>query len=270
MANGGATSRGAHCLLDRRMTDSYSVQLMRYAIISDMHSNLPATRAVFDDIDRNRPDAIVCLGDLTGYGASPNEVVDMVREREVPCVMGNHDAAACGKEEPWFFRSAAKRAIEWHGQAIRADNRAWLATLPEQIQFGEYCLAVHGSPGNRDDYIIDWLDAVRAMEHLDDQQRRVCFYGHSHRVALFNTNGLTVEKPKNQQYKVDSRSRFLINPGAVGQPRDGDVRAAYAIYDADAQEVEFRRVEYDIGKAQHDILEAGLPPALASRLEKGK
>lgn len=243
---------------------------MLYAIISDLHSNLPATRAVLDDIDRQNPDAIMCLGDLTGYGASPNEVVDILRERNIPSVMGNHDAAASGKEEPWFFRSAAKRAIQWQNSAIRPDNRAWLAQLPEQIEFAGCCLAVHGSPGNRDDYIIDWLDAVRAMEHLNDKERRVCFFGHSHRVALFNTNGLTVENPKTQRYTVDQRSRFLINPGAVGQPRDGDPRAAYAMFDIDAGTIEFRRVEYDISEAQQHILAAGLPPALASRLEKGK
>jgi len=244
---------------------------MIIAIIADLHSNLEATQAVFAEIDRRSPDRVLCLGDLTGYNANPNEVVDIIRDREIPTVMGNHDAAVCGLEDPWFFRSAAKRAIEWQIETLREDNRRWLASCPEQIQFGGAFLGVHGSPSSRDDYIIDWLDAMRQLEYLNGRQTvRACFFGHSHRPSFFSEKGNTNAPNLTEVRQLNAANRFFINPGAVGQPRDRDPRAAFGLFDLEKLTFEFCRVEYAIDACARRILDAGLPSELARRLAKGK
>lgn len=244
---------------------------MRIALIADLHSNLEATTAVLNEIDRRAPDKILCLGDLTGYNANPNEVVDLVRERQIPTIMGNHDAAVCGLEDPWFFRSAAKRAIEWQVEQLRDDNRRWLAALPEQIQFAGHCLGVHGSPSSRDDYIIDWLDAMRQLEYLNGRENiKVCFFGHSHRPSFFSEKGTTNPSNGSAEHTLHPSNRYFINPGAVGQPRDRDPRAAFGIYDSDRMHFEFCRVEYELETTARKIAMVGLPNDLARRLAKGK
>ena len=244
---------------------------MLIAIVADLHSNLEATRAVFKDIDFHRPDKVLCLGDLTGYNANPNEVIDIIRERGIPTVMGNHDAAVCGMEDPWFFRSGAKRAIEWQSGILRSDNRAWLETLPDQIHFRGVYLAVHGSPSSRDDYIVDWLDAMRQLEQLNGRGNlNICFFGHSHRPSFFSEQG-NINGPDIANLRpIQTANRYFINPGAVGQPRDRDPRAAYGYVDTEKLTFEFCRVEYDIGRAAQKVAEAGLPEELALRLAKGK
>ena len=242
---------------------------MQIAIIADLHANLEATRAVFDELDRRKPDRIICLGDLTGYNANPNEVVDIVRERQIPTLMGNHDAAVCGIEDPWFFRAAAKKVIEWQCEQVREDNRRWLSSLPEQITFRGNCLGVHGSPSSRDDYIIDWLDAMRQLEFLNGRDVTACFFGHSHRPSFFSEKGNTTFNSSNVR-QLHPSNRYFINPGAVGQPRDRDPRAAFGIYDGEKMTFEFCRVDYDIDACQRKIIQAGLPDELAKRLSKGK
>lgn len=242
---------------------------MQIAIIADLHANLEATLAVFREIDKRKPDKIVCLGDLTGYNANPNEVVDIIREREIPCIMGNHDAAVCGIEDPWFFRAAAKQVIEWQVDEIRDDNRRWLAMCPEQVVFRSTCLGVHGSPSSRDDYIIDWLDAMRQLEYLNGRDVTICFFGHSHRPSFFSEKGNTTVSNSNIR-QFHPANRYFVNPGAVGQPRDRDPRAAFGIFDTDKMTFEFCRTEYDIDTCQRKILAAGLPLELARRLAVGK
>ena len=242
---------------------------MQIAIIADLHANLEATLAVFREIDRRKPDKIVCLGDLTGYNANPNEVVDIIRDREIPCIMGNHDAAVCGIEDPWFFRAAAKQVIEWQVDEIRDDNRRWLAMCPEQVVFRGTCLGVHGSPSSRDDYIIDWLDAMRQLEYLNGRDVTICFFGHSHRPSFFSEKGNTTVSNSNIRQFLPA-NRYFVNPGAVGQPRDRDPRAAYGIFDTEKMTFEFCRIEYDIDTCQRKIMAAGLPLELARRLAVGK
>jgi predicted phosphodiesterase len=251
---------------------------MLIGLISDLHANLEATLAVLRELDRTGPDTVVSLGDLTGYGANPNEVVDLIRERHIPTIMGNHDAVVSGLEEPWFFRESAKRAVAWQAERLREDNRKWLASLPEQARFNGCCLGVHGSPSNRDEYINDWLDAVRQVDVMNEQHAHICFFGHSHKAALFSETGHTPYEngpsqagfPQKAAYKLEDGNRYLINPGSVGQPRDGDLRAAFGLFDLEGKAFEFRRVEYDVALAQRKILKAGLPPDLASRLSLGK
>ncbi len=243
---------------------------MLIAVISDLHSNLEATLAVFAEIDKRKPDGIVCLGDLTGYNANPNEVLDEVRGRNIPCIMGNHDAACCGLEDPWFFRAAAKRVIQWQNRILRDEHKEYLKNLNEQVAFFNECLGVHGSPGHRDDYIIDWLDAMRQVEHIDKAKRRICFFGHSHRQAFFSDKGATELTGQQDIYHLHPMNKYFLNPGAVGQPRDRDPRAAFMFFETERMTVEYCRVEYDIETTQRRIIEAGLPSELAKRLAKGK
>lgn len=243
---------------------------MLFGIIADLHANLEATLAVFNELDKIGPDGLVCLGDLAGYNANPNEVIDVVRERQMPVVMGNHDAVACGLEESWFFNSKAAKAVNWHNKCLRKDNKEWLATAQKQVQFHQDCLAVHGSPGNRDDYIMDWLDAMRQVEFMNHTSTMVCFFGHSHRASLFSERGNTFQMGSSAPYSLNSGNRYLINPGSVGQPRDRDPRAAFGLFDADAMTFEFRRVEYDIMATAEKVVKAGLPVELAQRLTMGK
>jgi len=243
---------------------------MQIAIIADLHANLEATRAVFKEIDKRKPDKIICLGDLTGYNADPNEVIDLVRERETPTVMGNHDAAVCGLEDPWFFRASAKKAIEWQYEQLRDDNRRWLSGCPEEITFKGSYLCVHGSPSSRDDYIIDWLDAMRQLEFINGRDVSVCFFGHSHRASFFSEKGNSGSSVGPDIRQLHPSNRYFINPGAVGQPRDRDPRAAFGILDLDKMTFQFCRAEYDIELCQRKIVQVGLPPELARRLSKGK
>lgn len=243
---------------------------MLVAIIADLHANLEATVAVLAKLDEIRPDTAVCLGDLVGYNANPNEVVDLIRERGIPCLMGNHDAAVSGLEEPWFFNARAQAAILWQRERLREDNRQWLAALPPHLYFNDYCVGVHGAPGNRDDYILDWLDAVRQVEYLSKMGARVCFFGHSHRASFFGERGTIPFNGGTVRCALHRDNRYFINPGSIGQPRDQDPRAAFGLYDTDAQMFEFCRVDYDISGAASRILAAGLPGELAARLSVGR
>jgi diadenosine tetraphosphatase ApaH/serine/threonine PP2A family protein phosphatase len=243
---------------------------MLVGIIADLHANLEATLAVFRRLDEIRPDRLVCLGDLAGYNTNPNEVIDIIRERRIPCLMGNHDAAASGLEEPWFFNSRAQAALKWQIERLRDDNRQFLRELPEQLAFHEGCLGVHGSPGNRDDYILDWLDAVGQVKYLEEKGAWLCFFGHSHHASLFSERGAAHINEKTGRWTLYRGNRYFINPGAVGQPRDRDPRAAFGIFDTEANTFEFHRVPYDIETTARKILAVGLPPELAARLSAGR
>ena len=243
---------------------------MVIGIVADLHANLEATQAVLARLDEIRPDKVICLGDLAGYNANPNEVIDLIRERNIACLMGNHDAAACGLEEPWFFNSRARSAIAWQALQIRDDNRAWLRTLPKTLNLEGHAIAVHGAPGNRDDYILDWLDAMRQIDHLDEVGARICFFGHSHRASLFSERSGADFTGGTVRFSLHRANRYFINPGSVGQPRDHDSRAAFGLYDPDNHTFEFCRVKYDIDAAARRILACGLPRELAARLSTGR
>lgn len=245
---------------------------MFVAIVADLHANLEAVQSVFRRIDQRKPDQVCCLGDLTGYNSNPNEVIDIVREREVPTIMGNHDAAVCGLEVPWFFCVSATRAIEWQRERLREDNRQWLAAVPRQIAFDGCCVGVHGSPDCRDGYILDWLDAMRQIECLNAMDKRICLFGHSHKASCFSEEraSASTSVSPGTVFSLKPGNHYFLNPGAVGQPRDRDPRAAFAFFDSDKSTFEFSRVEYDLDKCARKIMRAGLPPDLAWRLRKGR
>ena len=243
---------------------------MRFAVITDIHANLEAIEAVLKEIDGINIDQIFSLGDIVGYNANPNECVDIIREREIVSVLGNHDAAICGLEDAWFFRAAARQAAEWTKERLRDDNKKFLSQLPEEMTFNKVCLGVHGSPTSKDDYIIDWLDAMRQLEYLEGRAIDICFFGHSHRPAIFSEKGSNHCLETSKVHTLNAGNRYFINPGAVGQPRDKDWRAAFCVVDSDSATVEFHRVPYDIDKCCEKLRHAGLPQELARRLKKGR
>ncbi len=244
---------------------------MLIGIMADLHSNIEATKAVLKALDDIGPERIICLGDIVGYNADPNAVIDIIRERTITRIIGNHDAIVSGLEDPSFFYSSkALVALEWHLEHVREDNRQWLAKAPKQAVFEEQFLAVHGAPSDRDAYINDWLDAMREFAALDGTGTRVCFFGHSHRPSIFGEYNCVATTAKSSKLTLSPSNRYLINPGSVGQPRDHDPRAAFGLFDTEAMTFEFCRVEYDVASVARKVIAAGLPKKLAERLFKGR
>lgn len=267
---------------------------MRYLVLTDVHANLEALEACLAHAGARGYDATIVLGDLVGYGADPNGVVARVRAlAPAAIVRGNHDKVACGIDQADGFNAVAKRAARWTLDALTPEHRAWLAALPRGPRtVGEAIEVCHGSPANEDAYIFDELDALRALR---TSRRPLCLYGHTHAPASFElADGapgaleITPESPGvapgfsqsggRRESRSDGRtdialregSKYLVNPGSVGQPRDGDPRAAYAIVDERARRVELFRVRYAVTSAQAKVVRAGLPEVLAQRLAVGR
>jgi predicted phosphodiesterase len=247
---------------------------MRYLILSDVHSNLEALDAVLRQAPREAYDSLIVLGDIVGYGADPNAVVERVRAL-VPDVIirGNHDKVASGVESADGFNEAARRAAMWTHNALSAENRAYLASLqPGPVLVNETLEICHGSPIDEDEYIFEPTDAIEAMRAME---RPLCFFGHTHvQIAYWLEGGsfdvLVTGADEETPLALEPGKSYLINPGSVGQPRDGDARAAYAVYDSSNRIVALRRVMYPVVEAQAKIAAAGLPEGLARRLALGK
>lgn len=247
---------------------------MRYLVLSDIHANLEAFEAVMDAGAGARCDRVLLLGDLVGYGADPNAVVERVRAmRDVVVIRGNHDKVAAGVETVEGFNHMARLAIAWTAAALTEDNRAYLAALPSgPIDVDAIVEICHGTPFDEDVYVFDDLDALRSIR---TSRRPVCLYGHTHVPAAFQLQGDELQligPPRGERFRLslDEDGRYLVNCGSVGQPRDGDPRAAYAILDTDARTLTIFRVDYDLPAAQAKILAAGLPEVLAQRLGMGR
>lgn len=240
---------------------------MRYAIISDIHSNLEALEAVLAKISELRTDDILCLGDIVGYNANPNECIDIVRRTGIRCIMGNHDSRASGLEEPDNFTPLAKEAVLWTRDQLSEDNKGFLRKLPRELTIERFII-FHGSIRDTDCYIIDKKDALGNFHLLENLPGdiKLGFYGHTHvRVALSLQRGKVFLEPDGE-LKLSAWKRYLINPGSVGQPRDRDPRASFLIYDEFNKKVDFYRTDYDRAATQKKIIEAGLPVELAARL----
>lgn len=243
---------------------------MRYAIISDIHSNLEALEAVLSKISELRIDDILCLGDIVGYNANPNECIDIVRRTGIRCIMGNHDSMASDLEEPDNFTPLAREAVLWTRDRLSEENKGFLRNLPRELTI-EGFIIFHGSVRDTDRYIIDEKDASDNFHLLENLPGdiKLGFYGHTHvRVALSLQRGKVVMEPDGE-LKLSAWKRYLINPGSVGQPRDRDPRASFLIYDEFNKKVIFYRVDYDVAATQKKIIEAGLPVELAARLYGG-
>jgi len=244
---------------------------LRHAIISDIHSNLEALGAVLSDIDRRGADRVVCLGDVVGYGADPGPCLAEVRRRTDQIVAGNHDWGAVGKVDLDYFNRSARTAAEWTGGHLTVQERAFLAGLPLSLdQDGrEGFTAVHSTPDHPEEwrYILSIDEAEFQFERM---KRPLCFVGHSHQpVAWQFQSGGRCSVVGREYLMMEPGRRYIVNVGSVGQPRDGDPRAAYAVYDDQRKEVVIHRVEYDVAAAQAKIKKAGLPPRLADRLASG-
>jgi predicted phosphodiesterase len=242
---------------------------MRYAILADIHSNLNAFRAVIDDINRRGGfQRIWCLGDIVGYGPEPHECIQLLREYDHICVAGNHDWACIGKISTEEFNQVAAEACDWTQRKLNDDDIGYLSDLPETVIKGDFTL-VHGSPRNPlTEYLISDLDAEENLSYFNTPY---CLIGHSHVPLVFEKNDIVIFTRLVEGVPVElGDNRVIINPGGVGQPRDNDPRAAYAIYDSDSGILEHFRVEYDIQGTQEKMSEAGLPQLLITRLAYGR
>jgi predicted phosphodiesterase len=241
---------------------------VRIAVLSDIHGNLHALDAVLSDVDAVAVDQLWCLGDVVGYGPRPNECVDRVRERATLSLCGNHDLAVLGVLEMAEFSGDAAAAAIWTQGVLGEPERAWLAGL-EPVGQADGVELFHGSPRNPVwDYV---LSETAAVESLQETTAPLVLVGHSHVALAICLRGQEVSgglAPAETAVDLGA-GRWLLNPGSVGQPRDGDPRAAWALLDTDEGRAEFRRVDYPIEQTQAEIKDRGLPAALAARLAHG-
>jgi len=235
---------------------------MRYLVISDIHANLEAFETVLAEARSIGYDKTLLLGDLVGYGGDPNAICERVRDLKPDALIrGNHDKVGSGVESKWTY------------ETLTDENREWLAALPAGPLIVDDTIEIcHGTPFDEDSYVFDDLDALRAMHAA---RRPLCLFGHTHvQVGHYLSRdqfGLaTADDHRPLSISMDDANRYLVNPGSVGQPRDGDPRAGFGIVDTTAKEVVIYRVEYPIAKAQARILEEGLPDVLAQRLALGR
>ncbi|MCB1229862.1 MAG: metallophosphoesterase family protein [Verrucomicrobiae bacterium] len=240
---------------------------MKYAIFGDIHANLEALEAVMLDAADNDCTDFVCIGDIVGYNANPTECLGLVRDLGCPVVKGNHDEEAALDTPLEGLNPLAKHALEWTRASLSPEDREWLANLKLVRQVRDFTIvhATLDTPGNWG-YVTNKFDAMASFSY---QFTPVCFYGHTHTPRIYIKGG-SVEALEEMETKIALGKKYFINVGSTGQPRDGDWRSSYAIYDVENQHVQIRRLEYDIATAQQKIIEAGLPEMLANRLAVGK
>lgn len=241
------------------------------AIISDIHANYEALSAVYLDILSQGCDKIICLGDVVGYGASPIECIDFMMENNITCLRGNHDSYAVDIGGDWKIQPFAKEVIYWLQEKLDPPHMDWLRNLPFQHQEGEVTF-VHSSLEALDsEYWPYILSAERAHLHFYLQVTMFCFYGHTHIPLIFayDKKMIKMNYLRSQRFDKYASAKYLINCGSVGQPRDYDKRAAYALFNTETLDLKLRRCDYDFKMAQRRILDAGLPEILAERLSHG-
>jgi diadenosine tetraphosphatase ApaH/serine/threonine PP2A family protein phosphatase len=244
---------------------------MPFLILSDIHANLEALQAVLEDA-RGRYESILCLGDLVGYGADPNAVVEWTRENVAVVIRGNHDRASAAEDPSGFdtietFNPAAQTSTHWTRRELLAEHRTYLEALPRGPLPYHGVDLVHGSPADEDEYLISVSDAAPLLAALGAP---LTFFGHTHKQGGFRlARRMTGPLYPDRTLELEPDYSYLVNPGSVGQPRDGDPRAAYAVYSPEERTVEFRRVAYDVDRAAAKIQAAGLPDFLAARLHEG-
>jgi len=242
---------------------------MRYAVISDVHSNFEALSAVLQEAETLGFERLICLGDFVGYNADPSACLALLMNEADYSVIGNHDAAALDISVADYFNRVAREAAVWTSNQLSRTERDFLARLPFTLNPEPDVLLVHSAPSNPEmwSYILSTAEAYFEFESLKE---RICLFGHSHiQMAFVRSRDGTVRSVIDDRITFRDDERYLINPGSVGQPRDGDSRSAFGILDTDAGFFEFHRVPYDIQSAQDKIHRAGLPPALATRLARG-
>ncbi len=264
---------------------------MRYGLVSDIHSNLPALEAVLEVLQASGTvDGLLCMGDIVGYGPQPNEVIARLKDFKLFAIVGNHDLAVLGRLDLGDFNYDAIQANNWNRERLTDENREWLEQLQPISRFDDKVTLAHGSPREP---VWEYLTTPQAASlNFAKFDTRFCFVGHTHLPRIFrlkeissSSSGLpqisrllksSIYHPRTEmivplpgQIVEVKDERLILNPGSVGQPRDGDSRASYAIYDDEAMTFTFGRVAYDINLTQHLMREVNLPPRLILRLEYG-
>jgi predicted phosphodiesterase len=242
---------------------------MRYGIISDIHGNLEALNACLEVLEDEGIDRLVCLGDIVGYGAQPDDCLNIIRERADYTVLGNHDAVIVGKLDAEYCHAAAQRALKYCAERISAENFQFLDSLEYKTAVGDICFC-HGSPINAEDFeYVFSLDQAAALTAHFPELHDVTFVGHSHLTTSYLVTPAMSLQVKAPRFQLRDGVKYLFNVGSVGQPRDKDCRACFVIYDTDERTVNYMRVEYDIASAAQKIFDANLPSAFGQRLFHG-
>jgi len=239
-----------------------------YGIVSDVHSNLEALTAVLEALKERGAESFVCCGDVVGYGADPVACLHTICELGCPVVMGNHDAAVAGKTAIEDFNANARRAVEWTRSVLSNDWITYLAELPLKTEHGPFHI-VHATLNCP----AEWrylMTTYEAKINLDMMTLPICLFGHSHVPMAFVRKGDGISFGGEVAFTLEDGAQYMVNVGSVGQPRDGDPRAAAAVFDEEAGRFELIRVPYDIDSTRVKIVSAGLPPALAARLVNGE
>jgi len=245
---------------------------MRYLVFTDIHGNLESFLALLKFIQRKKIDYYLFLGDLVGYGASPNEIIQKIQTmKPISLIRGNHDKAVCGLDSIDTFNPIAASAIYWTKQNLKKKNMDYLSRLNKgPIIIHDHITLCHGAPFDEDYYIFGEFDATEAFKYI---RTPLCFFGHTHFPYVYTEKDNFVEGTflmgNSNEVKLEKGVNYLINPGSVGQPRDRNPRASCAIYDSDVKRIKFFRLDYDIEEAQKKIREEDLPLALAERLSLG-
>lgn len=243
---------------------------MRYAIISDIHSNIESFDVILLEIEKESPDRILFLGDIVGYGPEPSECIKKIKETTDVILVGNHDHAAAGLTDISYFNPDAKEALEWTIGRLTEEEKTYLSRLPLTGELtADDIFLVHSTPKRPQEwnYIFTIEDVIESFEYFE---QRVCFSGHSHVpviIAMDASGGIDILK---DEARIEKDSRYLINVGSVGQPRDGNPDAAYALYDLEESTVKIKRVSYNYHKTQEKMRKAGLPDYLINRLSAGR
>ena len=243
----------------------------RLAIISDIHANLEAFEETLKHIASQGADEIICLGDIVGYNANPAECIALCRENQIFCLMGNHDAAVCGKISLSDFNETAATAIKWTRNQLSREDFLFLNALPRFHQENGRFILMHGSLIDPDRYLFFQQDAEKDFEKMAMEYPNISlgFFGHTHQRRIFTYYLDTVTSGVPDHFTLEPGRLYLINPGSIGQPRDNTPMASYMIFDEDQRHVDFYHVVYDVKKAANKVVKAGLPKSLAERLFRG-
>jgi diadenosine tetraphosphatase ApaH/serine/threonine PP2A family protein phosphatase len=241
---------------------------MRLGIFSDVHANLEALGAVLEAYRKEAIDVFYCLGDTVGYGGSPNECADIVRELAKATILGNHDAAVSGRMDYSYYYEAARHALDAHASMISSDNMSWLKSLPYEHRLDEVAvLLCHGSPVRLEEFeYIFAPEQARECIAIYDRIGHLTLIGHSHLCKVFALTRTSVEELPSVDFVLEPDKKYIVSVGSVGQPRDFDNRASYTVYDTDKKRFEFKRIEYDIELAADKVLRARLERNFAHRL----